>query len=184
MAARITPPLAPVIRTRVSWLVDIYITLRVSGPPGMLHEFLVPLGTLVCSMCMCMCCLHWLCQFHKIFLETSGRLESERWLVQQCADPHFFSKMHLHTDLCFTVTNNARVGTFMLALQEFTRNSLGIRFLENAGEWGWVPRIALSWGGAVCALFLVVFGPSCFGGGARPFARRWPDCRDGHFKDA
>ena len=165
---------------------SIYIALSVHCPGGrgMLQEFFVPLGTLVSSMCVCVCCLHWLCQFHKIFLETSARLESERWLVQQCADPHFFSKMHLHTDLCFTVSNNARIGTFMLSLQEFTRNSMGLRLFDHVSEWGWIPRLAFTWGAAAFILLMVLLGPACFVSGSRPFARRWPDCRDSHFKNA
>lgn len=150
----------------------------------MLQEFFVPLATLVLSMATCVCVLHWLCQFHQIYLDTSGRLESERWLVEQCADPHFFTKMHLHTDLCFIVTNNARIGVFMLSLQEFTRNAMGVRLLEHAGDWAWLGGRVFSWGGVGFFLCFLFFGPSCLFGGTRSFSRRWPDCRDDHFKDA
>ena len=47
---------------------------------------------------------------------------SERWLLRQCEDPVFFSNMHTHTDICFLVENNARVGAFMLALRQMTQS--------------------------------------------------------------
>lgn len=154
----------------------------------MLREFLVPLATLVASMAACVCCLHQLCHFHQIFLAMSARLESERWLVTQCEDPHFFTKMHLHTDLCFTVSNNARVGALMLSLQEFTRGLLAADLLGGGGRLGgvsgWVGRLLFSWAGAGAFAVLLVFGPSWLFSGARGLGRRWPDCNEGHFKNA
>lgn len=144
----------------------------------------MPLATLVVSMCVCVCSIHWLCQFHQIFLATSARLESERWLVQQCEDPHFFTKMHLHTDLCFTVTSNARVGALMLSLQEFTRGIMSAHLFERGDGWGWGGRLLFSWGGGCVLLILLLFGPSWVFSGTRALGSRWPDCREGHFKNA
>lgn len=152
----------------------------------MLREFLVPLVTLVVSMTVCVCCIHHLCQFHQIYLGMSARLESERWLVAQCEDPHFFAKMHLHTDLCFTVSNNARVGALMLSLQDFTKVLLSSASM--GGHWGflggWIARLLFSWVGAAGFGVLLMFGPAWVFSGARGLGRRWPDCKEGHFKDA
>lgn len=151
----------------------------------MLREFLVPVATLAVCMGVCVCCIHHLCLFHQIYLGMAARLESERWLVAQCDDPHFFAKMHLHTDLCFTVGDNARVGALMMALQEFTRRLLAVDVF--VGRWGggwWVLRVLFSWTGAGLFALLLVLGPSWLFSGARAMGRRWPDCKDAHFKDA
>ena len=40
------------------------------------------------------------------------RLDDEAWLLQNCRDPLFFSKMRAHTTVCSDVEANARVGAF------------------------------------------------------------------------
>ena len=69
----------------------------------MLHEFLIPLVTLVCCAVGGIAGLDRLCLFHQTYQSMVSKLESERWLLDQCSDPHFFSKMHQHSDLCFQV---------------------------------------------------------------------------------
>jgi hypothetical protein len=151
----------------------------------MLREFFIPLATLLASMGACICGIHWLCRFHEIYLTTSARLESELWLVSQCQDPLFFTKMHLHTDLCFTVTNNARVGACMLSLQEFTQGVISAHTPSRGTvDWGWGIRWAFSWGGGIVLLLVLLLGPSWIFSGTRAIGSRWPECRDGHFKDA
>lgn len=75
------------------------------GRSHMLREFLVPL----CSLCACsiggIACLDRLCLFHQMYQTMAAKLVSERWLLNQCSDPHFFSRMHEHSDLCFQVGN-------------------------------------------------------------------------------
>ncbi len=151
----------------------------------MLKEFFVPLATLVCSMVACVGCIHWLCKFHQIYLTTSARLDSELWLVTQCEDPLFFSKMHSHTDLCFTVTDNARVGAWMLSLQDFTHGFISA-YTPPRGmmDWGWGVRWIFSWGGCSVLAMVLLLGPSWVFSGTRAIGRRWPECRDLHFKDA
>lgn len=151
----------------------------------MLREFFVPLATLVFSMVVCVGSIHWLCKFHQIYLITSARLDSEHWLVTQCTDPLFFTKMHLHTDLCFTVTNNARVGAWMLSLQEFTQGFISAYTPSRSlGDWGWGTRFVFSWGGVFVLCLILLLGPSWIFSGTRAMCRRWPECRDAHFKDA
>lgn len=150
----------------------------------MLSEFMIPLLTLSCTMVVCVACINQLCQFYQIFQATSARLESERWLLGQCEDPHFFSNMHMHTDICFTVENNARVGVFMLSLREFTQSLLASELVSRLAG-GWVHRLIFSWPAAFFGVLFLFFGPSWLVCGSRAMMpRRWPDCREGHFKDA
>jgi hypothetical protein len=143
----------------------------------MLPEFMAPLVTLCCVAIVGIASLDRLCQFHQAYQTVAAKLESERWLVEQCEDPHFFSKMHLHSDLCFVVENNARVGAFMLALREFTQSFLDgpyffSGFLSHQGLLSWP---VLCGGG-----LLLLLGPSWFvSTSRRSFQKqRWPQCID------
>ena len=148
----------------------------------MLHEFMVPLVTLACCAVAGIAGIDRLCLFHQTYQTMVSKLENERWLLDQCSDPHFFSKMHQHSDLCFQVENNARVGAFMLALRHLTQSVLipdviaGFAALLSRLSWpvlagiGACLLIAPSW--LVCSA-------------QRPFHnRRWPECLDSHFKNA
>ena len=48
------------------------------------------------------------------------RLDDEKWLLENCKDPIFFSKMRAHTTVCGEVETNARIGAFWSALKEVT----------------------------------------------------------------
>lgn len=148
----------------------------------MISEFCVPLVSLTCAMVVCIMCIDQLCQFHLIFQATSARLESERWLLAQCEDPHFFSKMHMHSDICFTVENNARVGVFMLSLREFTHSLLASEFISRLSG-GWIHRL-FSWPVAMVVGLILLLAPSWVLSSARSMKRRWPSCREGCYKDA
>ena len=147
----------------------------------MLREFLIPVATLSFWMVLCILSVNQLCQFHAIYQATSARLQSERWLRVQCEDPHFFSNMHLHSDLCFTVENNARVGTFMLSLREFTQG-----LLVGCGGLAWIPQRLFSWPVLLAVALVFLFIPSMVVGSYRTLLHqhRWPVCRESHFKDA
>lgn len=82
----------------------------------MLHEFLIPLVTLVCCAVGGIAGLDRLCLFHQTYQSMVSKLESERWLLDQCSDPHFFSKMHQHSDLCFQVCLLCRFNTMNLTV--------------------------------------------------------------------
>lgn len=69
----------------------------------MLQEFLIPVATLCCIVIAGIGSLDRLCLFHQTYQTISAKLTSERWLLEQCSDPHFFSRMHTHSDLCFQV---------------------------------------------------------------------------------
>lgn len=86
----------------------------------MLTEVLTPIVTIASITVMAILSLDRLCQFHSAYMRASETIEGERWLRVQCQDPEFFANLKTHTDLCFTVQNNARVGSFMLALNQVT----------------------------------------------------------------
>lgn len=143
---------------------------------------------IVCfSMAFGVLCIDQACQFHRIYQTTSAKLEGERWLLGQCEDPNFFSKMHVHSDLCFTVSNNARVGGFMLSLRELTQSLLGSELFLNgrSGALGLLPRV-FSWPFVAGVCLIVFFAPSWLVRGSRGMSarHRWPHCKDACFKDA
>lgn len=147
----------------------------------MLPEFMVPLVTLCGIAIVGIAGLDRLCQFHQTYQTVAAKLESERWLVQQCEDPHFFSKMHLHSDLCFVVENNARVGALMLALREFTQSFLDGHYffstlLSQQGLFSWPILCGVA--------LLLLLGPSWLvSSSRRSFQKqRWPQCID--YRDA
>ena len=86
----------------------------------MMIEVLTPIITIAGITIMSILSIDRLCQFHSAYLQAAATIEGERWLRVQCQDPEFFSNLKTHTDLCFTVQNNARVGSFMLALNQVT----------------------------------------------------------------
>ena len=92
------------------------------GIDRMFRDLLAPIVTLVCIIAAGILSLDKLCQFYQIYQSITYKLESEKWLLRQCVDPVFFSNMHPHTDICFSVENNARVGAFMLALRQMTQS--------------------------------------------------------------
>lgn len=147
-----------------------------------MRDFVQPVVALAFWMGLSIVSLNQLCQLHQIYQGTSARLQSEQWLLRQCGDPHFFSNMHLHTDLCFTVENNARIGAFMLALREFTQGIIGSRSELRV----WLIDRLVSWPAVLCVLFLVLFAPSWLVLGCRSLhpSKRWAECRDRHLKDA
>lgn len=169
----------------------------------MLREFMYPLVTLCVMAIAGIAGLDKLCLFHQTYQAMASRLESERWLLEQCSDPHFFSRMHTHSDLCFQVENNARVGAFMLALRELTQSFLPQQsflgplltsFHHHLLSWpvlgvlGALLLLAPSWLASVVSSTTRVLPiathhthpllpPSSCG-------KRWPECAEGHFKEA
>ena len=150
----------------------------------MLREFMIPLVTLCCVVLLGIASLDKLVMFHQVYQEMASKLESERWLLEQCSDPHFFSKMHTHSNLCFQVENNARVGVFMLSLREVMRSFMVEEFLYSLVMAA--PHSLFSWPALAAVMAFLLFAPSWFVRGTRSFQNRsnprWPQCCDGHFK--
>lgn len=150
----------------------------------MLREFMIPLVTLCGIVIAGVASLDKLCQFHAMYQAMSGKLDGERWLLEQCSDPHFFSKMHLHSDLCFQVENNARVGAFMLALRELTQSFLLQQLVTTLASTS--HQALFSWPVLACVGTILLFGPSWLVSGSRALRqpRGWPECNDGHYKNS
>ena len=72
--------------------------------------------------------------FHTAYRRACLRLDDERWLLNQCRDPVFFSKMRAYTNVCSSVETNARVGAFWIALRD---SSEGFKT-------AWQPGLALA----------------------------------------
>jgi hypothetical protein len=96
--------------------------------------------------------------------------------------------MHTHTNLCFQVENNARVGAFMLSLREVMRSFMIEEFLYRLVVA--MPNSLLSWPALAAVMALLLFAPSWLARGTRSLrgsrvnTRRWAQCCDGHFKDS
>lgn len=140
----------------------------------MLREFVAPVVLMGSVAVLVVVMLHGCAALYSRYETLAGQLESERWLVTRCKDPDFFSNMHQHTDLCISVENNARVGALMLALRDITRD-----FLENhvVSRLGW-PEISFPLLALLCCA--IIMGPSWWTQGRK----RWPQCREGMFKEA
>jgi hypothetical protein len=54
------------------------------------------------------------------YRKASLRLESDNWLLVNCKDPVFYSRMKTHPTVCSEVETNARIGAFWTALKEVT----------------------------------------------------------------
>lgn len=53
---------------------------------------------------------------HEAYVAESNKRTDERWLLQQCKDPEFYSNIRQHTDLCTEVANNAGASLLLKAL--------------------------------------------------------------------
>lgn len=144
---------------------------------------MVPLVTLCGIVVAGIAGLDKLCQFHELYQSMSAKLESEHWLLEQCSDPHFFSKMHQHSDLCFQVETNARVGAFMLALRELTQSFMLQRLFSSVVS---MHQALISWPALAGLCIALLFAPSWLVSSSRSLqrARGWPECNDGHFKNS
>ena len=58
--------------------------------------------------------------FYTAYKRAGVRLDNERWLLENCKDHIFFTKMQAHTTVCTKVETNARIGAFWAALREVT----------------------------------------------------------------
>jgi hypothetical protein len=65
-------------------------------------------------------CLDCLGALYTAYKRACMRLDDEKWLLENCRDPTFFSKMRAHPAVCSEVETNARIGAFWTALKEVT----------------------------------------------------------------
>lgn len=53
---------------------------------------------------------------HDAYISESNKRADERWLLDRCREPEFYSNLRQHTDLCTAVEKNARSSLFLTAL--------------------------------------------------------------------
>ena len=53
---------------------------------------------------------------HEAYIAESSKRIDERWLLEKCREPEFYSNIRQHTDLCTEVANNARGSLLLSAL--------------------------------------------------------------------
>ena len=83
-----------------------------------MKDLMVPVVIILVTVCASVALIDAVCSFHETYFKYSEKIESERWLLAQCKDPEFFANLRQHSELCFLVESNHRVGAFMLALKE------------------------------------------------------------------
>ena len=54
--------------------------------------------------------------FHVSYISFLEQIKGEMWLLQQCADDHFFHNMQYHTDVCATVVANSLIWPSLYAI--------------------------------------------------------------------
>jgi hypothetical protein len=105
---------------------------------------------------------------YSAYKRASMRLEDEKWLLDNCKEPTFFSKMRSHPAVCSEVEANARIGALWTALKEVT----------DVARVAWQPYIV----GFAAALLLIL--PVCWLCAARASSgvvlrrrrREWGEC--------
>jgi hypothetical protein len=55
--------------------------------------------------------------FHRAYTEHQQRLDDDEWLLVQCADPEFFTKMRRHASVCDDVRATFARPTWLVAFQ-------------------------------------------------------------------
>lgn len=61
--------------------------------------------------------------FYETYSELRAMVSGEKYLLQRCNDPEFFSNIRQHTDLCTTVFVNARTNLVLNALNKTLQGS-------------------------------------------------------------
>jgi len=102
--------------------------------------------------------------FYAAYQRASMRLDDELWLLNNCRDPVFFSKMRAHTSVCDTVEANARVGAVWSALRDVSSD---LRAWLRASLQPWILA-----GCFCCAILALLALPLCCAATRHRGARR------------
>lgn len=96
--------------------------------------------------------------FHEIYISFLNTQESERWLLAQCEDDHFYHKMASHSDVCNKVLTNSQISAVLYAIN----NSL--LKLKYCGLYDCSEVLFLLYQGGVpvlvCLCFVYMLAPS------------------------
>jgi hypothetical protein len=66
----------------------------------------------------------YLLTFYNKYIFMGVKLSKEKFFLDNCKDPTFFTKMKELNKVCFEVETNARIGAFWSALKEVSDESL------------------------------------------------------------
>jgi hypothetical protein len=107
-------------------------------------------------------------ELYAAYRRAALRLEDERWLLDNCKDPVFFSKMRAHPTVCNQVEANARIGAFWAALKEVT----------DVARVAWQPYILtiITGGMVLLPLCWVCAGRMSAGRAVRRRRYEWGEC--------
>jgi hypothetical protein len=61
--------------------------------------------------------------FHSAYTTHTAKVVDERWLLEQCKTPEFYSNIRQHTDLCEAVHANYRASPFLVGLNAIAVNT-------------------------------------------------------------
>ena len=87
---------------------------------GTFKDIVSAIVSLLVSVVSAAASLDCLGALYTAYKRAGMRLDDEKWLLENCKDPTFFSKMRAHTTVCSEVETNARIGAFWTALREVT----------------------------------------------------------------
>jgi hypothetical protein len=54
--------------------------------------------------------------FHQMYIKFIDQINSEKWLLEQCQQDHFFHNMAYHTDVCTQVLTNSKTSPILYSI--------------------------------------------------------------------
>lgn len=63
------------------------------------------------------------CSFHFAYIAESQKLSDERYLLEKCKDPEFYSNIRQHTGICTEVAENAKASVVLKALNVMAQSA-------------------------------------------------------------
>ena len=96
--------------------------------------------------------------FHQIYIKFIDQTNSEKWLLEQCSDDHFFHNMAYHTDVCMQVFTNSQLSPLLYAINASMQN------LKMCGIYDCSTVLQMLYTGGIpvfiCVILLYVLTPS------------------------
>jgi hypothetical protein len=99
--------------------------------------------------------------FHEAYLAHVSKVADERWLLRQCGDSDFYSNIRQHTDLCESVSLNARSSAILAALNEMAVNTYACGSKSCPAVFQGI-FMRLGWQSLGVVALLFVFAPNMF----------------------
>ena len=96
--------------------------------------------------------------FHQAYLSFIEQIKSEKWLLEQCHDDHFFHNMAYHTDVCATVVSNSQISPTLFAV------NTSMSQMKMCGFYDCLSVVKMIYTGGVpiifCFILLYILAPS------------------------